>query len=571
MMRIKITENIIFFSFGLIVAALIYMQTIRGEHYYDQSVNNRIRVIPVEGPRGLILDRNGIVVADSHPAYHVAVITQDVQDSQSLFHFLGGVLKKDPRLLQKQFIRKRKTPFAAIVLGQDVDQKTVIAVEENRFLYPGLVVEKTYERHYPFAQADAHAIGYVGKIDLHEAEVLQDYGYNLLSITGKMGVEKTYDPLLRGESGGRQIEINNRGQEVRLLGLKEPAKGKDIQLTIDQRIQSAGDEFLAGRPGAVAVMDLTNGDLLGLVSSPSFDPNAFVDRNRQDQAISYIHDATAPLLNRAVAGQYPPGSVFKISVALAAIELHKITPEATFDCPGYYMLGATKFSCAHVHGQENLNQAIAHSCNVYFFHVGQIVTARIIQQYAKAFGLGRATGVDLPFEAAGQLIAGPRRGQPWYMGNTLNFSIGQGDTLTTPLQILVMMAAVANDGVIFRPRIVKAVDHRDLPGPNITKLPIVRLHDVTWRTIQQGLRSVITDEEGTAHRLNNLKGMTIYGKTGTAQAGTSKANHAWFVGYVRSPKNNLAFCVFLEHGGSSANAVAISYDLLLRMQSLGII
>ncbi len=570
-MRIKIIENIILFFIGTIVVALIYMQTIKGEYYYDLSVNNRIRVIPVEGPRGRIFDRRGLVLADNHLAYNVAVVAQDLQDTDSLFNFLGRVLKKDPISLKKQFLHKRKTPFDPVVLARDIDLRTIFAIEENRFQYPGLVIEKTYERNYPFAQTDAHAVGYVGKINADEAEVLEDYGYNLQSVVGKMGVERTYDSILRGGLGGRQIEINNRGQEVRLLSLKEPVQGKDIGLTIDQRIQSAADDLLASRPGAVVVMDLANGDLLGMVSSPSFDPNAFVNKNLQGKVLSYIHDPRALLLNRVVASSYPPGSVFKIPVALAAIELKRIAPDVTFQCPGYYMLGKRRFGCAHVHGSEDLNQAIAHSCNVYFFHVGQMVTAHVIQQYAKAFGLGRVTGVDLPFEASGQVPAGSRPGHPWYTGNTLNFSIGQGDTLTTPLQLTVMMAAVANDGVILRPRIVRSVDHKDLPSPNISRLPTVRLHDNTWHIVQRGLRSVITDPEGTAHELNDLAGMTIYGKTGTAQAGTNKANHAWFVGYVHSPRNNLAFCVFLEHGGSSTNAVEVTHGLLSRMQSQGII
>jgi len=570
-MRIKIVENIILFFVGTIILALIYMQTIKGEYYFNQSVNNRIRVIPLEGPRGRILDRMGLVLAENHLAYHVAVIAQDLDDSNSLFNFLGATLKKDPAFLRRQFLQKRRTPFASVVLASDVDQKTIFTVEENRFQYPGLVIETTYERRYPFARMDAHAVGYVGRIDASEAQVLEEYGYNMLSLVGKTGVEKTYDTILRAETGGRQIEINSRGHEVRLLGLKEPSKGKDIQLTIDQRIQSAADDFLASRPGAVVVMDLTNGDLLGMVSSPSFDPNAFIDKNHQSEMLSYIRDSKAPLLNRVVAGKYPPGSVFKIPVALAAVELKKIDPDFTYDCPGYYMLGKARFGCAHVHGSENLNQAIARSCNVYFYHIGQIVTSRIVQQYAKAFGLGRVTGVDLPFEARGQVPEGPKPNHPWHTGNTLNFSIGQGDTLVTPLQLTLMMASVANDGVIFRPRIVKSVDHKDLPVVDIRRLPIVRLHDSTWRIVQQGLRSVITDPEGTAHMLADLKNMTVYGKTGTAQAGRNKANHAWFVGYVRSAKNNLAFSVFLENGGSSSNAVEIAHQLLGRMQEQGII
>ncbi|MBF0490492.1 MAG: hypothetical protein HQL15_07730, partial [Candidatus Omnitrophica bacterium] len=197
-MRIKIIENLILLCFALLALALIYMQTIRGESYYNQSVNNRIRVIPIEGPRGKISDRNGVLLADNHVAYHVAVIAQDINDSEALFDFLGRVLNKDPDFLRRTFKRKRRTSFEPVILAQDVDQRTILTVEENRFQYPGLVVEKSYERHYLFGRSNAHAVGYVGRIDPLEADMMGDYGYGPLSVVGKMGVEKTYDALLRG-------------------------------------------------------------------------------------------------------------------------------------------------------------------------------------------------------------------------------------------------------------------------------------------------------------------------------------------------------------------------------------
>ncbi len=569
-MRLKIVENVIFFFLGLICLALVYMQLIKGKNYYDLSFNNRIRVVPMEGPRGRILDRNGVILADNQIAYHVAVISQDIDDVDSLFNYLGGILKKEPSYFKKKFTATHKNPFTPVILARDIDQKTIMSIEEGRFHFPGLVIEKTYQRFYPFAQTNAHAVGYVGKIDPQEAAVLEDYGYNPSTEVGKTGVEKIYDSVLRAQVGGRQIEVNARGQQVRLLGFKEPLPGQELQLTIDQRIQSAANELLVERPGAIVVMDMDNGEILGLVSSPTFDPNAFIKKDQQNQMLAYIRDSRAPLLDRALSGQYPPGSVFKIPVALAAIQLKKVTPQDSYDCPGFYMLGGARFGCAHVHNSENLNQAIAHSCNVYFYHVGQLITARVIEQYAKAFGLGRVTGVDLPFEAAGQVIGHAKSGHRWYTGNTLNFSIGQGETLSTPLQLTVLSAAVANDGILLRPHIVQVVDHKDLEQPERARLPKVRLHTNTWRLIQEGMRSVVTDNEGTAHLLNDLPDMTIFGKTGTAQAG-AKANHAWFVGYLRSPKANLAFCVFLENGVSSSYAVEITRELLGRMRSQGII
>jgi len=570
-MRLNLIQSVIFFFLGLIVCGLFYMQVIHGGYYHRQSMNNRIRVVPIDGPRGRILDRNGIVLADNRLVFHVGVVPQDVEDKNALFEYLGQMLDKSPDLLGRQFQRKEVAPFAPVILAQDISRELAVKIEEEKFIYPGLIVQQGYERYYPFNDAGAHVLGYVGKIDEDEMEDNQQYGYTPLSFVGKTGVEKTYDAFLQGEPGGREIEVDSRGTQVRLLGLKDPLEGKDLVLTIDQRVQNAAQELLRDHKGGIVVMDLTNGDIMSLVSSPSYDPNAFSDKNKNENITSYFNDPSKPLFNRTVSGQYPPGSVFKIPVALAAIQLHKITPATTYDCPGYMMVGKRRFGCSHVHGVQDLNAALAHSCNVYFFHVGQLVTPPIIGAFAKAFGLNRRTGVDLPFEAKGNIVTKASEGGVWYGGDVLNLSIGQGKTLTTPLQLTVMMAAVANNGVILRPRVVKAVGGNEIPVMDLSKRPLIRLRDQTWRVVQEGLKAVVDDPEGTGHDLKEVPGLDIYGKTGTAQSAPNKPNHAWFVGYTRSSKGNIAFCVFLEYGGSSENSVKIARDLLLKLRSLQII
>lgn len=570
-MRLNFIQSIIFFFLGLIICGLIYIQIIHGEYYRTQSMNNRIRVVPVDGPRGKILDRNGIILADNHITFHVGVIPQDVEDKKALFNYLGQVLDRDPLWLERQFQRKELAPFAPVILAQDISRELAVRIEEEKFVYPGLIVQQGYERFYPFNDAGAHVLGYVGRIDEDEIEDNQQYGYTPLSLVGKTGVEKNYDAFLKGQPGGRQIEVDSRGAQVRLLGLKDPLAGNDIVLTIDQRVQNVAQELLKGYRGSIVVMDLSTGDLISLVSSPTYDPNSFSDKNKNENLTSYFNDPQSPLLNRSVSGQYPPGSVFKIPVALAAIQLHKIVPSTTFDCPGYMMVGHRKFGCSHVHGVQDLTQALAHSCNVYFFHVGELVTPPIIGAFAKAFGLNRRTGVDLPFEAKGKIVTGSSTGMTWYTGDVLNLSIGQGYTLTTPLQLTVMIAAVANDGVILRPRVVKQVGADGIPLMDFSKRPRIRLRDQTWEVVQEGLKAVVDDPEGTGHDLKEVQGLDIYGKTGTAQSVHGKPNHAWFVGYTKSAKSNIAFCVFLEYGGSSENSVKITRDLLLKLQSLQII
>jgi len=546
------------------------MQIIHGEYYHQLSMNNRIRIVPIDGPRGRIYDRNGVILADNRMVFHVGVVPQDVEDKKALFDYLGQAFDRDPDFLERQFEMKKTAPFVPVILAQDISRELAVRIEEEKFIYPGLIVQQGYERYYPFNDAGAHVLGYVGKIDEDEIEDNQQYGYTPLSYVGKTGVEKKYEAFLQGEPGGRQIEVDSRGTQVRLLGLKAPLAGNDVVLTIDQRVQNAAQELLSGYRGGIVVMDLTNGNLMSLVSSPSYDPNAFSDKSKNDKLTEYFNDPSTPLLNRALSS-YPPGSVFKIPVALAAIQLHKITPSTTFDCPGYMMVGNRKFGCSHVHGVQDLEQALAHSCNVYFFHVGQLVTPPIIGAFAKAFGFTRPTGVDLPFEAKGKLVTGASSDRPWYTGDVLNLSIGQGYTLATPLQITVMMAAVANDGVILRPRVVKSVGGEDIPVMDFSKRPLIRLRDQTWREVQKGLKAVVDDPEGTGRDLKDVPGLNIYGKTGTAQSTRGKPNHAWFAGYIRSPKASIAFCVFLEYGGSSENAVRISRDLILQLQSLKII
>lgn len=570
-MRLNFIQSIIFFSLGSILCGLFYIQVIHGDYYRRQSISNRIRVVPIDGPRGKIYDRNGVILADNRTVFYVGVVPQDVEDKNTLFNYLGGVLDRDPNFLWRQFEHKKLAPFAPVILAQDISRELAVKIEEEKLIYPGLIVQQGFERYYPFNDVGAHVLGYVGKIDEEEIDDAQQYGYTPLTFVGKTGVEKEYDAYLQGMSGGRQIEVDSRGAQVRLLGLKDPVAGNDVVLTIDQRVQNAAQELLKGYRGSIIVMDLTNGDLMSLVSSPSYDPNAFSDKTKNENLSLYFNDPSTPLFDRAVSGQYPPGSVFKIPVALAAIQLHKITPDTTFYCPGYIMVGKRKFACSHVHGVQDLQAALAHSCNVYFFHVGQLVTAPIIGAFAKAFGLTRATGVDLPFEAKGKMVTSASADRPWYTGDVLNLSIGQGYTLTTPLQLTVMMAAVANDGVILRPRVVKEVGGEEVPVMEFSKRPLIRLRDQTWRVVQQGLKAVVDDPEGTGHDLKDITSLNIYGKTGTAQSVHGKPNHAWFVGYTRSSKANIAFCVFLEYGGSSENSVKITHDLLLKLQSLQII
>ena len=566
-MRIKIVRVIISGLFLTIALNLIYVQVIRGGYFYHLSANNRIRIVPLEGWRGKIKDRNGVVLADSRIAYNVMIAPQDIGDRQELFQFLSKVLEVDASIIEQRYLHRKLVPFAPVIVAENIPRNKAIILEESKYLYPNLIVQEGFKRSYPLKKNSAHVLGHVGKMNRARRERLKKYGYSPQSIIGYTGVEEYYDAYLKGGGGGIQIEVNSRGQQVRLLSLKEPTKGQDITLAIDSNIQQIAMDSLKGATGVIIVMDMDNGEILGMTSSPAYDPNIFVDVSKQKRLSGLFSDVRAPFLNRAIKGLFPPGSVFKVPVAIGALDSQKITPHTSFICKGFYELGGRKFRCTHTHGLQNLVQSLAHSCNIYFYNIGSILGVEGLYRYARKFGLGRATYIDLPYEASGNIPSRRKRFQrgkkQWYAGDTLNFSVGQGDVLTTPLQLVRMIATVANNGLEVQPHVIKSIG--GVPAVQYNFKREIKVNKEVLKIVQKGLRAAVTDDAGTAHVLD-LDGLYIAGKTGTAQTSGEKKDHAWFVGYVKSSKRNIAFCVFLEHGGSSQNACLVSRKLLLSMK-----
>jgi penicillin-binding protein 2 len=362
------------------------------------------------------------------------------------------------------------------------------------------------------------------------------------------------------------MQINSRGRQVRLLGIRQAQSGQDITLTLDERVQQMAYEGLAARRGAVVVMSLETGEVLAMVSSPAYDPNIFVDSQLKFQASGLFNDSQAPLLNRAIKGQYPPGSVFKIAVAAAGLATDRVDPATAYNCDGIYELGAAKFRCLHVHGPQNLFQGMMHSCNIYFYNIGKSIGAETIYRYAHLLGLGRRTGIDIPFEEKGSL-PNPRE-RAWYTGDTLNMSIGQGDVLATPLQLLRMVSTIALNGREVQPYFLKSIN-----GQELVKLSTSRhvgMIPQVYEILNNALRMVVDEAAGTAHILD-IPNMKVLGKTGTAQAGHGRESHAWFVGYTLDTQPRVAICVFLENGGSSYNSVVVTQQMLTQMRAAQIL
>lgn len=566
-MRLKIIRIIISGFFLMIVTGLFYVQVIQGQHFLRLSVNNRIRVVPLEGWRGQIKDRNGKILADNRLSYDVMITPQEIQTGEAVFAFLSRVLGMDQHVLAQRYSRKKAAVFAPVAVAEDISREKAIIIEENRYRFPSLFVQENYRRFYPLGKNSAHVLGYIGKMSLAQRERFREYGYSMQSVVGYSGVEESYDTDLRGEEGGLQVEVDSRGQQVRLLGFREPKKGRDITLTIDSEVQQDALELLADRVGTVIVMDRDNGEVLGLINYPAFDPNVFVGNRYPEEINRLFADSDAPLLNRAIKGLFPPGSVFKVVMAIAGLDTRKITVGTSFICEGFYRLRRAIFRCTHVHGTQNFIEGLAHSCNVYFYNVGLILGVDTITHYARWLGLGEKTGIDLPYEQSGMVPGQEQRrlkgGGGWHAGDTLNISIGQGETQVTPLQMVRLLAAVARSGVIVQPHVIKAVG--STPVDRFSYERRIKIDEAVFETVRQGLRSAVTDPAGTAHVMD-FPDMFVAGKTGTAQTSGGKKNHAWFVGYAQGENRNVVFCVLLEHGGSSYNACVLARELLSRMR-----
>jgi penicillin-binding protein 2 len=424
-------------------------------------------------------------------------------------------------------------------------------------------------RIYPFHNVASHILGHLSEIDISRITRLKPYGYDLRDIMGYGGIEEYYDLVLRGEKGGEQVEVDNRGERVRTVGYKPPRAGRDIQLTIDVQVQAIIDNFMQDKTGAVVLMDPYTGEIIALSSYPNYDPNDFVEKDRV--AINeLLKGENAPLLNRAISGQYPAGSIFKIVTTTAALEKNYALINKHFFCTGKLEIGGREYKCWYVHQDESLRDAVVHSCNVYFYNLGFAVGPELMNKYAHRLGLGRQTDIDLNYEEKG-FIPSPNwkklmKFQNWYKGDTANMAIGQGDILVTPIQLTRMIAIFANGGQLVRPHLVKSIEDKKV---KVDKGRAARINDLILKDLNGYMRDVIDDPEGTGH-VAMIEGLDIFGKTGTAQV-SGKEAHGWIVGYIGRGKPKYAFCVFLENSGSGFFACVVAEKIFREMTDKGLI
>jgi penicillin-binding protein 2 len=584
-LRIRIVLVCMLLALTVLGSRLWYLQVAHGHRFEKDQTRQSVRRVRIPGVRGRIFDRHDVCLADNRPSYCIAAYLEELRQPgnwsktidrvEKLIADLGGEIGLDPVVTRADIqlhIRKRlPLPF---VLWRDVDEATLARFVETASGYPGVDIYTEAVRSYPLHGLAAHVIGYVGRADLSQEDADEPYHYYLPDMTGRAGVEKSLDPHLRGDAGGRLMRIDVSGYRRHDVGQREPRPGADVRLALDARIQRIAEEALGDTAGSAVVLDPTNGDILAMVSSPAYDLNAFIPSITRQTWKALQEDPLHPLLNRAISGAYAPGSTFKVVTALAGLEAGSTDPRDSYVCPGYFRLGSAVFRCwFHAgHGTVSLHEALQRSCNVYFFHVGLKCGDEPIARIATDLGLGRKTGIELEGERAG-LVPDSRwkklfLDDAWRDGDTCNVSIGQGALAVTPLQLALMTSTIANGGTLYRPRLVKAVREGD--GDAFAEQPVSAMARMPWkpehlRQVREGMRDVVMTPQGTG-KSAAVPGISVAGKTGTAEFGRKedRRRHAWMIAFAPYDAPRYAVALLVDEGVSGGETAAPRMGHLLR-------
>jgi penicillin-binding protein 2 len=572
--KFKWCNLVLVITMTVLLIRLWDLQIMRGPEMQRLSEQNRIRVKKVVAPRGIIYDRNGKVIADTRPSFNIYVTPEDIKDFSQTVDGLAGLLGWDREdVVEKLKAASGMPPSFPIKIKSDIPMDEVAKIEAHRVYTPGVTIQIEPKRNYIYGASLAHVIGYVSEVSEEELKNKKAYkDYSPGDYIGKYGLEKTYEKYLRGIDGEKRVEVDAMGREVRTLDVVESIPGNSLHLNIDLELQLVADKALENKRGGVVALDPKTGGVVVLASRPGFDPNKFTSGISKDDWKVVSTDKAHPLQNKAIQAGYPPGSTFKILMAIAALEAGVINEHTTFVCPGGFRFGNRVFRCwqAKGHGSVALRRAIVESCDVFFYNVGLKLGVDRIQKMADAIGLGKVTGIDLPAEQKGIIPSTEwkkkRFNEPWYEGETVSVSIGQGAVWLTPIQLAQLASFVANDGKNFKPQIVNRI------VSNTGKLvqsfaPIVnaeiKLKPETLRIVKDGMRGVVNEPHGTAYS-SRVASVPMSGKTGTAQAGSMDkgkdfGDHAWFIAYAPSEEPSLAMSVLVEfggHGGSQSAPIA---------------
>lgn len=550
----------------LFILRLVNLQVLNAGHYREIAEKNRTQIIAQASPRGRIFSSDETAIATSKPSFSLIYFPGQTRTNAELDRMaraLARPLGAEYEPLRKAIYRaaSREKP---VRLAENLPPRIMLSLSELKAVYPGIDIIVEARRYYPFGPYLSHLVGYIGKMDAKDWSALsRDKNYSMDSRIGKAGLEKMYEKELKGKDGGIYLEVDSRGKLNRVLESRKWVPGADIFLTIDSKAQAAAEEGLAksiSGKGAVVALDPRTGAVLAFASAPDYDPNMFVLSGSEREGLPA--GKILPEFNVALQGSYPPGSIFKIITAAALLESGRVSPSEKFHCPGWYDAGSRVFKCweKRGHGAVSFIDGLAKSCDVYFYHTGQRAGALSIEKYSRAFRLGQPSGIALPEEKNGNVFGPSGRAAKksyWFIGDTLNLAIGQGETLMTPMQAAGEIAAVANGGIFHKPyyvdRIVRS-DGQFLYRGRSLEISSVQLKASTWALIREGLRSVVSAGTGQAAK---IQGAEIYGKTGTAQNPQGK-DHAWFVAYatVGDQPSRIAVAVLVEHGEHGSSAAA---------------
>lgn len=571
--------------FGIIIARLFFLQVVSHDHYTTLSEDNRVNILPISPIRGLIYDRNGVLLAQNLPSFTLELIPEHIKDLDNTLATLQNLIQISPEEIE-QFhkLRKKKRRFEGIPLRFRLNDTELAKVAVAQDTLHGVEISAELARHYPQGNLASHIIGYVGRINEEELSRIDASRYSATRHIGKVGVERSYEDLLHGEVGYQRVETNAQGRIVNADPRDRtlPIPGKHLYLTIDSKVQNIAEQAFGENNGALVAIDPRDGAVLAFVSIPTFDPNLFID-GLDVKTYGALRDSPdRPLFNRALQGQYPPGSTIKPFIGLAGLENKLIGPDEALSCPGYYTLENEERRYRDWkktgHGATNLTKAIVESCDVYFYDLALALTIDRMQEFLGRFGVGKPTGIDIRGESAGLLPSREwkRRAhrQPWFPGETLITGIGQGFTLTTPLQLANITATLANNGQRNKPRVVYAMREPGQEALEIQKPKpdgeVVKGNPAHWQTVISAMTKVIHSLHGTARSISQGLDYKIAGKTGTAQVfgiaqdeeydeekiAKKLRDHALFIAFAPAEEPKIAVAVIVENGGHGGSVAA---------------
>ena len=568
---------------SIVLARLYVLQVMEHEHFSTLSDSNRVRIKALAPTRGLIFDRNGVVMADNLPAYRLEIVREQVKDLDATLDLIKQYVEvSDQDMKRFRQSLKRRRPFESIPLRLNLDDAEVARLAVNLHRFEGVEINARLTRNYPNGSHAVHALGYVGRIDERDLGTVSEMDYAGTTHIGKLGLEKFYEDELHGEVGIQQVEVNAKGRTLRVLSEEPPVQGHNLYLTIDSRLQKVAEEAFAEYSGAAVAIDPNNGEILALVSMPIFDPNLFVNGISYDNYHALRDSHRRPLFNRALSGQYPPGSTTKPFYALLGLESAVTQENQRIFCIGYYKLPNEERRYRdwkkQGHGHMNLHDAVTQSCDVYFYDLAHRLGIDRMAPFMAKFGFGSRTGVDSTGERPGLLPSREWKrghdGMPWFPGETLITGIGQGALLVTPLQLANSTAAFARRGIRFQPHLVKSIekipDYNRVYTPSriVGRYPIQR--ERNWEHVHESMINVVHGLRGTAHRISRGIKYKVAGKTGTAQVFEvaqdeeydedevieKLRDHALFISYAPADNPRIAVAVIVENGGHGSSVAA---------------